>query len=221
MKLIYNPLGLSINLSENSCNVLVIEDNYTYEQFILRLNQQIKGKEDFFCSDEEKMTLFKRMSMVASPFDLQITERDLQKKLYMHLMEEIETTPMLENFADIHSKFVEAMEELSICYDFEIEYNDEFSITSMLKNVNVSLKPFEGTFCSKFIAYGDVMHKVLAKDYFVLCNCDAYMCSEDYSNLEKWAKYNEITLLFLRNVEILWPKECNEYIIDRDLCEIH
>ena len=221
MKLIYNPLGLSLNLRDYCCNVLVIEDNYAFEQFIIHLNQQIKGKEGMFYSDEEKMTLFKRMSMVSSPFDLQISERDLQKKLYMNLMEEVETTSKLERFSDIHAQLIETMEELSIYYDFEIEYNDEFSVTSILKNLNVSLRPFEGSFCSKFIAFGDVMHKLLEKDYFVLCNCDVFLCQEDYIELEKWAKYNEITLLLLRNAKLLWPKECNEYIIDKDWCEIH
>lgn len=221
MKLIYNPLGFSMELETQQINVLVIENNEAFERFIIHLGQQIKGKEEFFYSDEEKMTLFKRMNMVVSPFDLCVSERDLQKKLYLHLTEEVELSSMTEEFVIIHAQLIEAMEKLSVFSDFEIDYNDDFSVVDIFKKLNVGLKTWEGKFCAKFIAYADVMQKLFAKDYFVLCNCDAYLCSEDYVELEKWANYNEITLLFLRNSQLVWRNEQNEYIIDKDLCELH
>ena len=221
MKLIYNPLGFSMNIQKNNSNILVIENHEEFEKFLLRLNEQTKGDVDYFYTDEEKMTLFHRISIITSPFDLKIAEREIQKKLYNHLIDELDSTDLLENLNEAHSAIIKVMEELSLICDYEIDYDECFSLNSLLKNINVRLKLLDGNFCEKLISFGEISYKLLAKDFIVLYNCDAYLQSEDYYNLNKWANYNEITLLFIRNNQFIYPKECNEYIIDKDLCEIH
>lgn len=221
MKLIYNPLGFSMEISMNESNVLVIENSRAFEQFILQLNEQIKGNSDFFYTDEEKITLFKKMDIVMSTFDLQISDREVQKKLYEHLVEEVEISSLIDSFTDIHSKLINSLEQLNIYNDFELDYNEEFSVSNMLKSLNVRIKALDGDFCSKFVVYGEIMQRLLQKNCFVLCNCDAYLSEKDYSSLNKWAGYNEITLIFLQNRQLPWQKGFNEYIIDMDLCEIH
>lgn len=210
-----------MDLVEHRSNILVIENNNEFEKFVLRLYEQLESDVDFFYTDEEKRTLFNKMIMICSPFDLQISEREIQKKLYIHLTNEIESSSLGERLREAYSYIVQSLEELDVYNDFELDYEEEFSTNCILKNFNVKLKKFEGVFCQRLIAYADVMHKLLAKDYIVLCNCDAYFNPEDYDYLEQWANYNEITILFLRNTQLIWPKECNEYIIDSDLCELH
>lgn len=214
-------MGLSIELSNNCSNVLVIENHKEFERFLLRLIEQIKDVSNYFYTDEEKMTLFRRISIITSPLDLQISDRDVQKKLYAHLIEEIDNSSIINQLVEVHSKIVQSFEELSIYCDFEIDYSEEFSINTIFKNMNIRLKSLEGNFCEKLISFGDIVHKLLGKDFIVLYNCDAYLSPKDYDNLDKWANYNDITLLFIRNHQFIYPKERNEYIIDNDLCEIH
>lgn len=205
----------------NKSNVLVIENHEEFEKFVIRLSEQVGGSCEYFYTDEEKMTLFRRMNIITSPFDLNISEREIQKKLYAYLIEELEIASLSEKLQSLHSDMIQCIEELRLCNDFELTYNDDFSLISILKNLGIGLEELEGDFCSKIISYGDIMHKLLARDVLVLCNCDAYLRESDYDNLEKWAEYNEITILYLRNVQNVWQKSNNEYIIDKDLCEIH
>ncbi len=221
MKLIYNPLGFSMDIIEAGQNVVVLENNDEFEKFIFRLSAQIEGSEENFLTDEDNPSAFKRMKMVTSPFDLCITEREIQKKLYLHLQEEIEVTPIIEKLINAHSEIVESLENLNVYSDFEVDFDENFTLTSVLKNMNVRLKCIEGSFCTKLIFVGDVCHKLLDKDIWVLCNCDAYLQEEDYEHIEKWCSYNKITMLFVRNQQISSPINANEYIIDKDLCILH
>lgn len=199
----------------------MIENSDEFEKFILRLSAQIEGSEENFLTDEDHISAFKRMKMITSPFDLCITEREIQKKLYSYLQEEIEVTPIIENLINAHSEIVEALETLNVYSDFAVDFDENFTLASILKNMNVRLKRFEGSFCTKLISVGEVFHKLLGKDIWVLCNCDAYLEKQDYELIEKWCRYNEITALYVRNQQILSPIHVNEYIIDTDLCILH
>lgn len=221
MKLIYNPLGLSMDITEAGQNVVVLENNDEFEKFILRLSTQIEGCEEYFLADEEHPLIFKRMKIVTSPFDLRITEREMQKKLYSYLQEEIEVTPIMEELIKAHSEIVESLEKLNVYSDFEVDFDENFALAEVLKNMNVRLKGVEGSFCTRLIFAGDVYHKLLDKDIWVLCNCDAYLQADDYEFIEKWCSYNSITMLFVRNQQISSPIYTNEYIIDKDLCILH
>lgn len=221
MKLIYNPLGLSMDITESGQNVVVLENNDEFEKFILRLSTKIEGCEEYFLTDEETPLFFKRMKIVTSPFDLSITEREMQKKLYSYLQEEIEVSPIIEELVKAHSEMVESLEKLNVYSDFEVDFDDNFVIASVLKNMNVRLKGIEGSFCARLIFAGDVFHKLLDKDILILCNCDAYLQEDDYELIEKWCSYNNITMLFVRNQQISSPIYTNEYIIDKDLCILH
>ena len=210
-----------MEIIQNSINSIVIENNEEFEQFVIRLSNRINGEDFYFVSDEEKMTLFNRMRLIMSPFDLQISDRDLQKKLYAYLVEEIENSNTFEKLIEIHGNLVSCIDETIILNDYDIEYDDEFSIFAILKAIGAKLKPFEGSFCNKMVESAKVCRNFLGKDYFVICNCNSYINDQDYEYLEKWAKYNEITLVFLQNQQIMWQTNVNEYIIDKDLCVLH
>lgn len=167
MKLIYNPLDITMELETGSFS-LVIENPEEFEKFLLRLSEQVKGADQYFFTDEEKPSYFKTVSVITSPFDLVISEREIQKKLFLNIIQEIENTDMNERLAEIHGMLIECLDDLFLCSDFELDYDENYSLNSILKNFSVSLKKFDGNFCSKFISYADVMNRLLARRNYIL-----------------------------------------------------
>lgn len=221
MKLIYNPLGISFELVEDRFNLLVIENNREFEKCILNLNNQILGIDENFFTNEENPIFFKRCKLISSPFDLEISDREIQKSLYCNLIEEIETTKLIERLSGAHAKIIECIDELSVSSEFDLDYDENFVLNSLLKSLNVRIEKVEGSFVSRFIEYARITNKLLGKEYFILANCTSFFNDDDYFELFKWARYNSISILLIENQHVSLNAEVNECIIDKDLCELH
>ena len=223
MILLYPDFGLSSKIFEGDITSIVLERCDIFEKMILSISNQILKKEEklLFYIKEQKQDIDKYFEIITSPVDIIYNRRELQKKLYCQLVEDMKLNDELDRISDAYSMIASALDAMKSLSDFEIDFNSEYEYMDILKQFDVSLREPEGTFTERFIEYAEAVHKLTGKSIFVLANCDAYISNEEYEHLTKWTAYEEISLIMLRNNQRPLYKDKNEYIIDVDLCEIH
>lgn len=79
----------------------------------------------------------------------------------------------------------------------------------------------EYNFTEKLVQYMKIMAELMGKKVLVFVNIRSYLENEQIQELIKNAVYNEISLLFIENIQRYFSKTENYYIIDKDGCEIY
>ena len=69
--------------------------------------------------------------------------------------------------------------------------------------------------------YFFVLSELLGKKLLIFVNIRSYLENDQIRELMKNAVYNEISLLFIENIQRDFSKDEKYYIIDKDNCEIY
>ncbi len=223
MKLIYYELDFVAYFDKGKTYSIVLESPMVFEKFLIDLYNYINKIERPFAvyNDETEMDFAKCCEIVLTPFDITYNRREIQKKLFGEICNELAESEIINNLCDIHSEFLKILDNLKFLVRYDIEYEEEFNITDILKNYNVQIKNPTGRFVERIIEYMITLHSLLGKDFFIIANCDVYLDTDDYLYIEQCAAYYNLCVVFVRNRQLGLHNFEKEYIIDKDLCEIH
>ena len=223
MKLVYPNIQMSTELCNDRINSVVIERPALFEQFVMDLMivSEKKSDEIMLYHEEERCDIAKHTDIIFTPFDLTYEKREIQKKLFLLLQEVSETQDIISAFAEANGRLLELLSQLNYESEYDIEYEADFNLQTVLKNYSVRICSPEGNFAEKAISYMTNLKKLINKDVFIFVNCDAYISECEYFHLEKCAQHYELYIIFVENRQISLQCSINEYIIDVDLCEIH
>ena len=152
--------------------------------------------------------------------DIAYDKKEIQKKLYQDLADELEMQDAFEKIAGAYGELLQLVEEGIVYSAYPVELSAEFVLPDLFKQLGVQLKQPEGRFVEKFIDYGTTMKQLMDKQVFVLVNCAAFLTGEDLAYLEQWLQYEEVYVILLESFQHSLPFPVNEVIIDTDLCEI-
>lgn len=223
MRLTYYELNFTIELKRGGLFSIILESPAIFEHFLVSLHGQL-GKE---CSafalseDGKELELIKCCDLVISPFDLTFAKKEISKKLFAELEAAAQEQELVSELSEIYGSLFGVLEKLRFAADYEIEYNSDFAVSDILKNCGVHLTDPAGLYVEKLIDYMIVMHKLLKKELFIIANCSGYLDEEDYEHIEKAVAHYDLCIVFVENRQLRLPKIKKEYIIDKDLCEIH
>ena len=95
--------------------------------------------------------VLERFEIITSPVDIIYNRRELQKKLYCQLVEDMRLNDELDRISDAYSMIASALDAMKSLSDFEIDFNSEYEYMDILKQFDVSLREPEGTFTERFI----------------------------------------------------------------------
>ena len=223
MKLRYYRLNIDFELLSDRANILIIENPHELEKFILALDDRInKRTEDIELFDgSEKEDFCKKVGLLLSPLDFKYDKKDVQKRLFNELVENIRSSEDFGDFNIICSKFFEMLDALKITTDYDLDFDENFGLVSLLKSFDVQLKEPEGRFVEKFIEYSNNINRLLGKEIFIFISCIQYMTKEDIKFLVQHSVYKGLGIVFIENMQVDLNLDTNEYIIDNDLCELH
>lgn len=223
MRIVYPKINVSFVLESNRLNNIVIENNRLFEESIIKLNEDIQGKSDYFSlsENEEKIEIKKETTLINSPLDFEYDKRETNKKLYAYLKREIDESDLAQEISEKYYEIKEIIEKIDLLSDITIEYDEMIEYSDIFKHFDIHVKKPNGTFVEKFLEYMDVVHRMLGKRVFVLANCESYISPDEIEYIREYAEYNEIYVIFLSNKLIDLNIDMNVCIIDSDLCEIH
>ena len=159
--------------------------------------------------------------MFFSPLDFKYDKKEVQKKLFNELLEDIQSSQDSEDLNIICAKFFEVLDKLQITTDYDLDFDENFGPVGLLKSFDVHLKSPEGRFVEKFIEYSNNINRLFGKDIFIFISCIKYMSKEDIKFLVEHSVYKGLKIVFIENMQVDLNLDINEYIIDNDLCELH
>lgn len=223
MKFLYYPYDIKCNFLYGQHNRITIEDNVIFEQFIVDLNQSITNSSDLFYLEEDnkEIKLEKFSSLINSPLDLKYNKKDFQKFLYQELAEELQITDDKERIFDYLGKLIQEMDILRARTQYNIEFDEEIDYSSLFKMLNVQLEQPKGNFIEKLLDYISTQVELLNKKIFFIANCASFFNEEWYNHILKWSEYHNVIIVFIENRQSVFDENINEYILDKDMCEIH
>ena len=223
MKLRYYSLNIDFDLCRDKFNTLIIENPNEFEKIVIALDDRLNKKNfDLELFDKnEKEEICKKAEILLSPLDLKYDKKEVQKRLFTELIEDIRCSESSEEFSVICSKFLELLDELKVSTDYDLDFEENFEIGGLLKSFDVHLKEPEGRFIEKFIEYSSNTQRLLGREIFIFISCMKYMNEQDMEFLKEHAKYKGLIILFIENMQLNLKFDVNEYIIDSDLCELY
>ena len=223
MKLRYYRLNIDFDIYDDRANIVIIENPLELEKLILALDDRInKRTEDIELFDgSEKEDFCNKVTLLFSPLDFKYDKKEVQKKLFNELLEDIQSSQDSEDLNIICAKFFEVLDKLQITTDYDLDFDENFGPVGLLKSFDVHLKAPEGRFVEKFIEYSNNINRLLGKDIFIFISCIKHMSKEDIKFLVEHSIYKSLKIVFIENMQVDLNLDINECIIDNDLCELH
>ena len=155
-----------------------------------------------------------------NPFTLDFEDRRIQKKLYTGLQKTAYGEEMFLETQKITAALQGYIFQLENVCGYDIEIDTAVDIQVLFKALGVRLEGGEYNFSKKIAQYMKIMAELMGKKLLVFVNIRSYLEDEQIQELMKNAVYNEISLLFIENVQRDFAGMKNYYIIDKDGCEI-
>ena len=161
------------------------------------------------------------MEVVVNPFALDFEDRRIQKKLYSQLQKAAYGEEMFMDTQKMNAELQSYIFRLENICGYDIEIDTAMDVQLVFKALGVKMEGGEYNFTEKLVQYMKIMAELMGKKVLVFVNIRSYLENEQIQELIKNAVYNEISLLFIENIQRYFSKTENYYIIDKDGCEIY
>ncbi|MEG2414208.1 MAG: type II-A CRISPR-associated protein Csn2 [Clostridia bacterium] len=126
-----------------------------------------------------------------------------------------------ENYQEICSKMMQLASKFEDMVDFQITYDESFSIEDIIKLLNVKFeeKAFDSVL-DKLIDFVSVASEFSICEIIVFVNIKSYLSEAELKELYKCAQYKKVNLFLLENCNKTKIEGEKIVIIDEDKCEI-
>lgn len=201
----------------------IIESPALFRKYVNLLNLQADGEEGIFVlsDDDTILDIAKCMEIVVNPFAVDFEDRRIQKKLYSQLQKAAYGEDMFMDTQKMNSDLQSYIFRLENICGYDIEIDTDMDVQLVFKALGVKMEGGEYNFSEKLAQYMKVMAELMGKKILVFVNIRSYLENEQIQELMKNAVYNEISLLFIENMQRGFSEMENYYIIDKDGCEVY
>jgi CRISPR-associated protein Csn2 len=223
MKLISKKFQKHIIFSENTINVIRIENSRLFTQIIEELMYQSEGNEGSFILSQENeiLNIQKHIDIIYSPLMLEINQKRIVNKLYSTIRNYALMDFSLETM-EIETSIYQYILSLVNNIEGPITLQDNFDINGLLKLFDVKFSFEESSLISRLYDYLKVAHYYSDTKCFVFINLKSYLNNDEIEALYQFVNLSKINVLLLESGSIDFLSEYEEtLVIDKDLCEIY
>ena len=222
MRLAYVDLERVIELDCRKATEWIIESPALFRKYVQLLNCQTEGGDGgFVLSDNDTiLDISKYVEIIMNPFELDFEDRRIQKKLYVELQKTAYGEELFLETQKVTATLQGYIFQLENICGYDIGIDTVMDIQVLFKALGVRMEGREYNFSEKLVQYMKIMAELMGRKLLVFVNIRSYLEDEQIQELMKNATYNEISLLFIENVQRDFAGMKNYYIIDKDGCEI-
>lgn len=224
MKFVHPLLEKPLELSENSVNVLVIENQKIFSSLITELLEQKSGCDGEFVLSQElkELSIEKNVEIILEPFSLDLNNRRILNRLYAKLSEIAVNEEFYLAYNGISTRIFAFVEKLAQKAENRLTYGESIDAASLFKMVDLKLEIDHESLVEKIDDYMSVVQEFLGISAFIFVNLKKFLTAENLLELYQSSSYNKYRLLLFENSidEKILPGE-KTYIIDKDLCSIY
>jgi len=222
MRLSYPIFETPIIFSENEINILVIENQKAFSEFVFNLVMKNEGKDaDIVISENfEEVKFDKVADVITDIINIDCNNKKVISKLYSKLSEvafyEENYIITQEVISKINEYLLTITESLpcSICFDENVE------LGMLFKSVSLKVETIGKKLLEKLCDYVEIMVEFCETELFVFVNLKSYLRLEELQEFYKFISYKKVNILIVENV--MRDKIDGEKVklIDSDLCEV-
>lgn len=222
MKLINKDKLIEIIFKENRSNVLVLEDPLLFTKYVCEFNDQYNGLEGNWILSEldKEYQLDKYASLVLDPISLSINNRTVINKLYSDVEKHTLSSEKILSLNAFNQEVNRFIEEIVNEFDYDVSFDSEFDIKSVLKFANVRFNDESDTLLEKLINYVKICSSLMRTKLFIFINLKAFLNDKDLEYLYTQIYYLKSNVLLIESFD----KQrllCEDYaIVDKDYCLI-
>ena len=222
MKLVHCEIS-GILLNDNTdFTEWIMESPEVFSEYVQELNEQVLGAEGrFVLSEKDKeIDLSKKADIIFNPFTVEVNSRKVLSRLYAELSNIAKNEQMFVKTAEFLKIVQKYMLDLEHCTDYILEFDSELNITDLLKAINLRYETQYINFHDKLMQYIKVMASVGTK-IFVFVNIRSYLKDDILQEMIKEMKYLNLQGLLIESVQKNSLEGVNQYVIDKDKCELY
>lgn len=223
MRLTYPLFETPILFSEGKVNVIVIENQRAFFEFVLALSDKENGIEsDVILSKNFEEERFDKIAdVVTDVVSLDCNNKKVMSKLYGKMSEIAFEDGNYTLTMDIAGRISEYL--LNIIQDLPcgVIFDENIDLSQLFKSVALRIDTDSKNILEKLCDYIEVMNEFCKTELFVFSNLKSYLNSEELIQFYKFCEYKKVYLLLVENVVRERLEMENVKIIDNDLCEIY
>lgn len=222
MKLVHPELGGQIIFGNEKPCRWIIESPKLFSVYTQELYRQSEGAEGKFVLSEggKQESISKYVDIIFNPFAVNINDKKILNKLYSELSEMAAGAEMYMKTQEIKNSLLAYFLELEHDSPYILESDMELDILAIFKAIGIKFGDYAEDFIGNLNQYIKIMAELMNKKVIILVNIESYVSEVQLKQIMQNAAYNEIALLLIENVQRRLPDEMNQYIIDKDMCEI-
>ena len=214
-------LDTPIVITEESVNLLIVENPTEFYNMVSDLDGQFDGREGVFVfsMDGQIVPVGKYGAMISDLFHFDLNDKKLLTILYKRL-EGVAFAEKIANFNTLTAKLVELLEELSFATPFALEY-DEPQPSDYLKTAGLKFAKVYDTFEEKLVCYINALIELKQCEFFVFVNLKSVLSDEKLAQIYAHCRSEQVGLLLIEDGKRRQLLSCEKaVIITEDLCEI-
>lgn len=222
MKTLVNTFyNLELRLIENEITVLSLEAPSAYQKIMHDLWQQYNGNEGSFILSEngKELKIQKNVECIYNPFTVNLNDKKILTKLYQELSLQGDAL-LQEDGIELRGSIIRYFDKLLNTVPYDITYNFEFELSSIIKALDVQTDSTTNTLTEKLCSYMNLLQQLCGISIFAISNLKCLLQNTDLQLLYEYAKYNKINLIIIEPIHTphIIDEKC--WIIDNDLCII-
>lgn len=222
MKLIIKYIDNNIDFDNSYINCLEIENKNYFYKIVNDINSISNGNilEDVIFSDDEykELNLSNKINMVFDYFNFDFNSKKIISIINKKINDNISVEDK-ENLSKLYNKIRKIYLPILNDMDLNIDINNDFDLDSVIKLLNVSIKPKDNLLDNLFLLV-DIEKELSFNKIIVFVNLKQYLNNNELIELYKYLLYNNVVVLLIDSQSY---GVCNEYekklIIDDELEE--
>ena len=222
MKLSIKYIDNNIDFDNSYINCLEIENKNYFYKIVNDINSISNGNilEDVIFSDDEykELNLSNKINMVFDYFNFDFNSKKIISIINKKINDNISVEDK-ENLSKLYNKIRKIYLPILNDMDLNIDINNDFDLDSIIKLLNVSIKPKDNLLDNLFLLV-DIEKELSINKIIVFVNLKQYLNNNEFIELYKYLLYNNVVVLLIDSQSY---GVCNEYekklIIDDELEE--
>ena len=222
MKLSIKYIDNNIDFDNSYINCLEIENKNYFYKIVNDINSISNGNilgDVIFSDDEYKvLNLSNKINMVFDYFNFDFNSKKIISIINKKINDNISVEDK-ENLSKLYNKIRKIYLPILNDMDLNIDINNDFDLDSIIKLLNVSIKPKDNLLDNLFLLV-DIEKELSINKIIVFVNLKQYLNNNELIELYKYLLYNNVVVLLIDSQSY---GVCNEYekklIIDDELEE--
>jgi len=223
MRLSYPIFETPIIFSENIVNILVIENQKAFSDFIFDLIAISEGKNSdvILSKNFEEIKFDKVVDVVTDIANVDCNNKRVISRLYSKLNEIAfyEENYMLTQ--ELTSKINQYLLKITENLPCGVYFDENVELGTLFKSVSLKIETDNKKILEKLCDYIEIMTEFCEIQLFIFVNLKSFLSLDELQEFYKFISYKKVSVLIVENVLREKIKCENIKLIDGDLCEVY